>query len=166
MALPVLKIEEEVFMEANVARLDTNIEHIRSDISEMKAVNQRIMSKIEDVDQRLLSTIGGVDRRLSSKIEDVDRRLSSKIDDVDQRLSSKIDDVDRRLSSKIDDVKGSVISLDRRMLKLAGGLRLRLQKFEVAAAERETRLFWKLAALIFTAMGSLFGLLKWFAEAS
>jgi hypothetical protein len=155
MALPVLKIEEEVFMEGHVARLEMNIEHIRSDISEMKVVNQRLMSKIEDADQRLSSKIDGVDQRLSSKIEDVDRRLSSKIDDVD-----------RRLSSKIDDVKGSIISLDRRMLKLAGGLRLRLQKFEVAAAERETRLFWKLATLIFTAMGSLFGLLKWFGGAS
>jgi hypothetical protein len=49
MALPALKIEYEVSMEERVARLEVNIEHIRSDISEMKEMDQRLMSKIDGV---------------------------------------------------------------------------------------------------------------------
>jgi phage shock protein A len=71
MAMPALLLESEDPVEERVARLEVNVEHIRSDISDMKV----------DI------------RRLGDKIDNVDQKLSAKIDSVDQKLSTKIDSV-------------------------------------------------------------------------
>jgi chromosome segregation ATPase len=115
MAMPASVFELELPVESRVARLEANVEHIRSDIADIKVdlrrlndkvdgVEQRLSVKIDDVDNRLCVKIDEVDNRLSGKIDEVDKRLSGKIDDVDKRLSGKIDDVDKRLCGKIDDV--------------------------------------------------------------
>jgi phage shock protein A len=71
MAMPALLLESEDPVEERVARLEVNVEHIRSDISDMKV----------DI------------RRLGDKIDTLDQKLSAKIDSVDQKLSTKIDSV-------------------------------------------------------------------------
>jgi phage shock protein A len=71
MAMPALLLESENPVEERVARLEANVEHIRSDVSDMKT----------DI------------RRLGDKIDSVDQKLSSKIDNVDQKFSSKFDSV-------------------------------------------------------------------------
>jgi len=71
MALPALKFEMETPLEERVARLEANVEHIQTDVSDMKI----------DI------------RRLGDKIDSVDQKLSAKIDSVDQKLSTKTDSV-------------------------------------------------------------------------
>ena len=71
MAIPALMSEMETPLEERVARLEANVEHIRSDISDVKI----------DI------------RRLGDKVDNMDQRLSAKIDSVDQKLSTKIDSV-------------------------------------------------------------------------
>ena len=71
MAMPALLLESENPVEERVARLEANVEHIRSDISDVKI----------DI------------RRLGDKVDNMDQRLSAKIDNVDQKLSAKIDSV-------------------------------------------------------------------------
>ena len=63
-------------MEERVARLEANVEHIRSDISDMKIDIRRLGDKIENADQKL-----------SAKIESVDQKLSAKIDSVLQSVA-------------------------------------------------------------------------------
>jgi chromosome segregation ATPase len=89
MALPALKFELERPLEERVARLEANVEHIQTDIADMKI----------DI------------RRLSDKIDSVDQKLTAKIDSVEQKLSAKIDSVDQKLTAKIDSVKDSVTIL-------------------------------------------------------
>jgi hypothetical protein len=118
MGMPALKLEfEEVTVEDGLSRLPTAIEHLQSDVSEIKGdirllhgktVDKSLSAKIEAVDQRLADKIEAVDQRLSDKIDAVDQKLSAKIDAVDQKLSAKIEAVDKSLSARIDAVKDSL----------------------------------------------------------
>ena len=50
MGMPALKLEfEEVTVEERLARLEANVEHIQSDVSELKGHIQRLDNKIDSV---------------------------------------------------------------------------------------------------------------------
>jgi chromosome segregation ATPase len=85
MAMPALKLELEIPVEERVARLEEKVEHIQSDVSEIKRDLRRLNDKVDDVD-----------KRLGAKIDDVDKRLNAKIDNLDQKLSAKIDSLDQK----------------------------------------------------------------------
>jgi hypothetical protein len=102
MAMPALMFELETPVEERVARLEANVEHIRSDISDIKI----------DV------------RRLGDKIDTVDRNLTTKIDAIDLKLTDKIDAADQRLSGRIDGLKDSVMSLALTMEKSFAALKI------------------------------------------
>jgi len=87
MAMPALRLETEtITVENSVSKLESDIGHIKSYVSDLKT----------DV------------RSLNNKIDEVDKQLLDKIDEVDKRLSGKIDEVDKRLSGKIDSLKEAV----------------------------------------------------------
>jgi phage shock protein A len=60
MAMPALLLESENPVEERVARLEANVEHIRSDVSDMKTDIRRLGDKIDNVDQKLSSKIDSV----------------------------------------------------------------------------------------------------------
>jgi hypothetical protein len=60
MAMPALMFELETPLEERVARLEVNVEHIRSDVSDMKADIRRLGDKLDTVDQRLSAKIDTV----------------------------------------------------------------------------------------------------------
>jgi predicted nuclease with TOPRIM domain len=97
MAMPARKLEWETPVEDRLGKIEAHIEHMRSDISDLKVDVRRLNEKVDEVDKRL----GG-------KIDDVDKRLGEKIDEVDKRLGEKIDDVDKRLTGKLDGLKDSM----------------------------------------------------------
>jgi chromosome segregation ATPase len=104
MAMPARKLEWEGPVEDRLGKLEAQVEHIRTDISDLKVDVRRLNDKIDGVDKRLCDKIDEVDKRLCDKIDEVDKRLCGKIDEVDKRLSGKIDEVDKRLNGKIDEV--------------------------------------------------------------
>ena len=66
MAMPASKLEfeledplENIVLE-RVAKLETNVEHIKSDVAELKTDVRRMNDKIDSVDQRLTSKIDSV----------------------------------------------------------------------------------------------------------
>jgi predicted nucleic acid-binding Zn-ribbon protein len=77
MAMPALVSELEEPVEERVAKLEIHVEHIRSDISDMKTDIRRLNDKID-----------GVDEKLSGKIDAVDKKLSDKFDSVIEILTS------------------------------------------------------------------------------
>jgi chromosome segregation ATPase len=97
MAMPARKLEWETPVEDRLGKIEAHIEHMRSDISDLKVDVRRLNEKVDEVDKRL----GG-------KIDDVDKRLCAKIDEVDKRLGEKIDEVDKRLTGKLDGLKDSM----------------------------------------------------------
>ena len=93
MARPALTFELEEPVEERAARLEANVEHMRSDISDIKIDVRRLNDKIDGVNKDLTGKIDAVDQKLTSKIDAVDQKLTSKIDAVDQKLTSKLDSV-------------------------------------------------------------------------
>jgi predicted nucleic acid-binding Zn-ribbon protein len=76
MARPAVKFQLEDPMEERVAKLEANVEHIRSDVSDIKTDVRRLNDKID-----------GVNKDLSGKIDGVNRDLSGKIDTVIQAIA-------------------------------------------------------------------------------
>jgi hypothetical protein len=63
-------------MEERVAKLEANVEHIRSDVSDIKTDVRRLNDKID-----------GVNKDLSGKIDGVNKDLSGKFDTVIQAIA-------------------------------------------------------------------------------
>lgn len=124
MAMPALMFELETPVEERVARLEANVEHILSDISDIKIDVRRLGDKLETVDRNLTTKIDAVDRKLTDKVDAVDHKLTAKIDAVDQKLTDKIDTADQRLSGRIDGLKDSVTSLALTMEKSFAALKV------------------------------------------
>lgn len=72
-------------MEARIARLESDVAHMCTDVADIK------------IDLR----------SLRDKINDVDKRLNAKIDDVADRFSGKFEAVDRRFET----LQGSIASM-------------------------------------------------------
>jgi phage shock protein A len=87
MAMPALLLELENPVEERVARLEANVEHIRSDVSDMKTDIRRLGDKIDSVDQKLSSKIDSMDQKFSSKFDNMDQKFSSKFDSVLQAIA-------------------------------------------------------------------------------
>ena len=77
MAMPALTYTMESPVEERVAVLEANIDHIRSDISEMKTDIRKLNEKIDGVDQKLNSKIDSVKQELTAKIEAVKDGLAN-----------------------------------------------------------------------------------------
>ena len=63
-------------MEERLTRLESNVEHIQSDVSEMKVDIRRLNDKIDGIDQRLCAKIDGGDQKLSDKIDSLKDQIS------------------------------------------------------------------------------------------
>jgi hypothetical protein len=88
MGMPARKFEfEEVSVEERLARLESNVEHIQSDVSEMKVDIRRLNDKFDGMDQRLCAKIDGVDQKLSAKIDAVDQKFTAKFDSLKDQIS-------------------------------------------------------------------------------
>jgi predicted RNase H-like nuclease (RuvC/YqgF family) len=88
MGMPARRFEfEEVPVEERLGRLELNVEHIQSDVSEMKVDIRHLNDKIDGVDQRLCAKIEGVDQKLSAKIDAVDQKFTAKFDSLKDQIS-------------------------------------------------------------------------------
>jgi predicted RNase H-like nuclease (RuvC/YqgF family) len=89
MAASRLHIEAELYMEERVARLEANVEHIKSDVSEMKTDIRRLDQKIDGVKD----SVNGlrVETRemfgiLDSKIASVDSKIDRSVAGLELKL--------------------------------------------------------------------------------
>src|SRR5882762_7024009 len=69
MALPARLLELENPMEEHIARLEEKVDHIQSDVSDLKVEVRRLGEKIDRNDQKLTAKIDAVDQKLTSKID-------------------------------------------------------------------------------------------------
>ncbi len=83
MAVPALEFEPEKPMEQRVARLESNVDHILSDVREIKAGVGRLDDKIDRVHADLTNKVDGVKdtlAKLSTSMESRFGELNSKME--------------------------------------------------------------------------------------
>jgi hypothetical protein len=102
MALPTRRIEAEIPMDEHTARLEATVNHIQSDVTEMKGDIRRLDSKIDAQRGELSGKIDQQGANLSAKIDQQRVELTTKIDQQGANLSAKIDEQGAGLSAKID----------------------------------------------------------------
>jgi predicted nucleic acid-binding Zn-ribbon protein len=102
MGTPALQFTPETSVEERLARLETHLEHIQTDIADTKIDIRRLNDKVDGLEQRLLGKMDGLDQKLSRKIESLDQKTSEKIEGLDRKLLGKVDSLDQKMSGKID----------------------------------------------------------------
>jgi len=88
MALPAVKYELEAPLDDRVTRLETNVEHIQKDVSDMKVDIRRLNDKIDAVDQKLTAKIDGVEEKLTAKIDAVDHKMTALALNMEKQFAS------------------------------------------------------------------------------
>jgi len=99
----------ETFVEARIARLESDVAHVRSDVVIIGADVRALSDKMDGLGARLDAKIDGVANRLDTKIENLGTRFDVKIDGFD----ANIDGLANRLDAKIDGVKDSIAAMQR-----------------------------------------------------
>jgi chromosome segregation ATPase len=164
--MPARKLELETPVEDRPGKIEAHIEHMRSDISDLKVDVRRLNDKLDEVDKRLGGKIDEVDKSLGGKIDEVDKRLGGKIDGVDKSLGGKIDEVDKSLGGKIDEVDktlgGKTDEVDKRLTGKIDSLKDSMEK-EFRKLDRE-RLYDRVWFLLIAAaiLGVMAHGFKWF----
>ncbi len=91
-------------LEARVARLESDVEHIKKSIDEIKLdfrdAKKDISAttkKLAEMEPSLLGKIQSTELSLNNKIQSVESSLSNKVQSVELSLSEKISSVDKRI---------------------------------------------------------------------
>jgi predicted nucleic acid-binding Zn-ribbon protein len=77
MAMPALMLELEPLVEERVARLEANVEHMRSDISDIKLDIRRLNDKIDSADHKLTDKIDGVKDSVTNLTINVEKSFAA-----------------------------------------------------------------------------------------
>jgi tetrahydromethanopterin S-methyltransferase subunit G len=77
MATAAWRFEVEKTVEQRLERLEVHVEHIQSDVSEIKAKLGEVDKKVEAVNTSLLGKIEALDTRLTGKIDQVLEKISA-----------------------------------------------------------------------------------------
>lgn len=83
-----LEMDEQTQTQARLARLEANVEHIQSDVADIKTDLRRTNDKIEGLRQELTRNSEGARGDLTQKIEGVREELTQKIDGLRQDMYS------------------------------------------------------------------------------
>jgi phage shock protein A len=71
MGLPARLLKVENPMEERVARLEVKVDHIQSDVSELKTDVRRLDEKIDKVEQKFTAKIDAMDQKFTAKIDTI-----------------------------------------------------------------------------------------------
>ena len=84
-------VEVEELTGDRLPRLESDVKHIQTDVSDIKSDLRRTNDKVDRLGERLDAKIDRSSERLDTKIDDLGVRLETKIDAMGSKLSAKID---------------------------------------------------------------------------
>jgi chromosome segregation ATPase len=152
---------EDSDVEARIARLESDVGHVRSSLSELNVkvdkVREELNAKIDRVNLQLAEKIESIRKELNARIDQVRDELNAKIDQVRGELRAKIDRVNAELGAKIDDVWKE---LDAKIESVAARLDARIGRLQEAfnaAMMWAILLYVALAAGMYATMARGFG---------
>ncbi len=78
-------------LEVQVAKLAADVEHIKTDVADIKIDLRRVAGSAIGLDSRLNAKLDGFEQRLTAKIDAMGQSLTGKIDAMEQNLIGRID---------------------------------------------------------------------------
>ena len=106
-------------MEARIARLESDVGHIASDMADVKIDVRSLRDKFD-------AKFDGLDAKFDAKFDALDAKFDEKFDGLNAKFDAKIDALDAKFDKKFDGVKDSIAKAKVWALvlyiALAGGL--------------------------------------------
>ena len=153
-----MPINEEHDLQILVAKLETNVEHIREDVSEIKVelrgTNQRIDALSEKMDKRFDALIGDTNRRfekVDARFDAAKAYMDTRFDEQDARMDARFDKQDACMDTRFDKQDARMDRIEDKV----NGILVRLESWKVWALG----LYFALAAALLGVMAKGF---KWF----
>jgi len=91
MALPVRKAEMGIPVDDKSEIMLTHIEHILTDISDIKADVRRLNDRLDNTDRKHTERYESLDQKFSQKLESLEQKFSGKLENLDQKFSEKFE---------------------------------------------------------------------------
>jgi chromosome segregation ATPase len=110
----------EIHIEARLARLESDVGHIRSDLSEVKIDVRVLRDKIDLVDSRAADRTEHATSNLEKSFDEFESRIGVRFDEFESRLGQRIDDSNTRLDGTNKRIDESNARIDRLEAKLDG----------------------------------------------
>jgi predicted nucleic acid-binding Zn-ribbon protein len=146
-------------IQAQIARLESDVHHIHTDVADIKVDLRRTNDKIDGMRDKLEqgnrdagTRMDGVHEKLTEKIEDVRVDLTQKIEGVRVDLTQKIDGVRTDLTEKIEGVRVNLNGVREDLTHQINGVRQDIASTKV----------WAMGLYFALASGLLFVMAKGF----
>jgi predicted nuclease with TOPRIM domain len=102
-----VSIQIESDLKEILTRIDTKLDRLSEDVTELKIGQTRLEGKVEAIDEKLSGQIKAVDEKLSGQIKTVDEKLSGQI----KSLDTKVDQLDKRVGNQEFTNRGVLVGL-------------------------------------------------------
>jgi archaellum component FlaC len=106
MGMPALKFEWETPVEERIARLETNYEHIRTDLTEVKTDLRRLNDKMDAGFASVNERFEGIHAKFDAKFDGVDKKFEA--------VYARFDGVDKKFEgvyARFDSIKDAIADL-------------------------------------------------------
>jgi chromosome segregation ATPase len=80
-------------MEARIARLESDVSHLRTDVADIKVDLRALRDKVDGVETSLRGEIKGLEKSLQGEIKDLEKSLRGEITDLKDDNSSLRHDI-------------------------------------------------------------------------
>lgn len=88
-------------LEPRVAKLESHVEHIQRDTTDIKQKLERVADDVNDLKVSMASLAGRQDT-FDIKLDSMDKKLESKLDAIEKKFESKFDGLDKKFATKAD----------------------------------------------------------------
>jgi hypothetical protein len=169
MSFPARKIEMEHKMYERTA-LDEKVDHIQSDVTELKADVKRLEAKVDEkfgtLSSKMDEKIGALDSKVDEKFGTLSSRMDEKIGALDSKLDGKVDGLNARVDAVTASLADHRVETEKSFGQVRdeiGKVRLEMRDaFAQFRRDRTVQIAWIIGVVI-AAVGGASGLERFFA---
>lgn len=105
--------EPEVQVEARIARLESDVSHIRSNLTDVKLDVRALRNRVDELGEKHADRLTAVDDKLCARMDALEVRLTDRMDALDVRLTGRMNALDGKLSGRMDTLDGKLEVLQK-----------------------------------------------------
>ena len=80
--------EVEAQAEARIARLESNVSHIRSDLADVKVDVRAMRNRVDDLGEKHTDRLAALDNKLCTRMDALEVRLTDRMDKLERGVAS------------------------------------------------------------------------------